>query len=76
MKQLLWMSMVAWMLAGGTARAEGKNPMVLITTSLGNIKVELDEAKAPISAKNFLSYVTDKFYDGTVFHRVIPGFMI
>ncbi len=59
-----------------TARAEGKNPMVLISTSLGDITVELDEAKAPITVKNFLSYVNDKHYDGTIFHRVIPGFMI
>src|SRR5262249_28045138 len=56
--------------------AEGKNPMVLISTSMGDIKVELDEQKAPVTVKNFLAYVNDKFYDGTVFHRVIPGFMI
>ncbi len=59
-----------------TARAEGKNPMVLISTTLGDIKIELDEAKAPITTKNFLAYVNDKHYDGTIFHRVIPGFMI
>src|SRR5262249_60760042 len=40
------------------------------------IKVELNEEKAPITVKNFLSYVNDKFYDGTIFHRVIPNFMI
>src|SRR5262249_9158373 len=45
-------------------------------TSLGTIKIELDEEKAPVTAKNFLSYVDDKFYDGTIFHRVINGFMI
>ncbi len=59
-----------------TAFAQDKNPIVLIQTSLGDIKVELDEKKAPISVKNFLSYVDDKFYDGTIFHRVIPTFMI
>jgi peptidyl-prolyl cis-trans isomerase B (cyclophilin B) len=64
------------MLAAGTARAEGKNPMVLISTSMGDIKVELDEQKAPVTVKNFLGYVNDKFYDGTIFHRVIPNFMI
>jgi len=58
------------------APAEGKNPVVLISTSLGDIKVELYEDKAPITVKNFLAYVNDKFYDGTVFHRVIPAFMI
>src|SRR5580693_665950 len=45
-------------------------------TSLGTIKIELDEEKAPISVKNFLQYVDDKFYDGTIFHRVIKTFMI
>lgn len=58
------------------APAEGKNPVVLISTSLGDIKVELYEDKAPVTVKNFLGYVNDKFYDGTIFHRVIPAFMI
>jgi len=62
--------------AAPAARAEGKNPMVLISTSMGDIKVELNEEKAPVTVKNFLAYVNDKFYDGTVFHRVIPDFMI
>jgi cyclophilin family peptidyl-prolyl cis-trans isomerase len=53
-----------------------KNPSVLIKTSLGDITVELDQLQAPISTKNFLDYVDAKFYDGTIFHRVIPGFMI
>jgi cyclophilin family peptidyl-prolyl cis-trans isomerase len=43
---------------------------------MGNITLELDEARAPISVQNFLEYVEDKHYDGTVFHRVINGFMI
>ena len=63
-------------LASSVARAEGKNPMVLMSTSVGDIKIELYEDKAPITVKNFLAYVNDKFYDGTVFHRVIPNFMI
>jgi peptidyl-prolyl cis-trans isomerase B (cyclophilin B) len=45
-------------------------------TSLGTIKIELDADKAPITVKNFLTYVDEGFYDGTVFHRVIPNFMI
>jgi peptidyl-prolyl cis-trans isomerase B (cyclophilin B) len=45
-------------------------------TSLGTIKIELNEDKAPITVKNFLSYVDGKFYDNTVFHRVISDFMI
>ena len=47
-----------------------------IETSKGTIRIELDEAKAPISSKNFLEYVDAGHYDGTVFHRVIPGFMV
>ena len=49
---------------------------VIISTSLGDITVKLDEKKAPISTANFLKYVKDKHYDGTVFHRVIKNFMI
>ncbi len=52
------------------------NPKVLISTSFGDIKVELEPDKAPITVKNFLGYVDDKFYDDTVFHRVMSGFMI
>jgi peptidyl-prolyl cis-trans isomerase B (cyclophilin B) len=47
-----------------------------LETSKGTIRIELDEAKAPISSKNFLEYVDAGHYNGTVFHRVIPGFMI
>ena len=57
------------MVAAGTARAA--NPVVVIETNHGPIKVELFEDKAPITVKNFLGYVDDKFYDGTIFHRVI-----
>ncbi|MCR5752967.1 MAG: peptidyl-prolyl cis-trans isomerase [Kiritimatiellae bacterium] len=47
-----------------------------IETSMGTITLELDEAKAPITTANFAKYAKDGFYDGTVFHRVIDGFMI
>src|SRR5215467_14539342 len=57
------------------AAAKG-NPMVLISTSLGDIKVELYPDKAPETVKNFLQYVDAGYYDNTIFHRVIPGFMI
>ena len=50
--------------------------MILMSTSLGDIKIELYDQDAPETVKNFLSYVNDKFYDGTIFHRVIGGFMI
>lgn len=52
------------------------NPTVVMTTSLGTIKIELFEKEAPLTVKNFLAYVDEKFYDGTIFHRVIPHFMI
>jgi peptidyl-prolyl cis-trans isomerase B (cyclophilin B) len=50
--------------------------MVCFETSLGSFTLELDAAKAPISVENFLAYVDDGFFDGLIFHRVIPGFMI
>jgi cyclophilin family peptidyl-prolyl cis-trans isomerase len=52
------------------------NPKVTIKTTKGNIVVELFQDKAPISVKNFLSYVEDKYYNGLIFHRVIKEFMI
>src|ERR1700755_1869487 len=55
----------------GSARAA--NPVVVIETNHGTIKVELFEEKAPITVKNFLDYVNDKHYDGLIFHRVIEG---
>ena len=56
--------------------AKAANPVVVIDTSAGPIKIELFEEKAPVSVKNFLKYVDDKHYDGTIFHRVIANFMI
>jgi cyclophilin family peptidyl-prolyl cis-trans isomerase len=50
--------------------------MLKFETSLGNFTVELFEKEAPVSVKNFLQYVDEQHYDGTIFHRVIPGFMI
>lgn len=50
--------------------------MVILKTNKGDIVIELDYKKAPDTADNFLQYVRDKFYDGTIFHRVIDGFMI
>jgi cyclophilin family peptidyl-prolyl cis-trans isomerase len=62
--------------AAAPADTKGATPMVIIKTSMGDVKVELYPDKAPITVKNFLSYVDDKFYDGTIFHRIINGFMI
>jgi len=50
--------------------------MIRFETTLGDFTVEMDEVAAPISCKNFLRYVDDGFFDGTIFHRVIPGFMV
>ncbi len=62
--------------SGQKPKSTGVHPMVTLTTSLGEIVLELDEVKAPISVKNFLEYVDSGFYNETIFHRVIPGFMI
>ena len=51
-------------------------PHVVVETSLGRIVIGLYEEQAPITTRNFLSYVDSEFYDGTLFHRVIPNFMI
>lgn len=49
---------------------------VMLTTSAGNIELALDSQKAPVSTKNFIDYVNSGYYNNTVFHRVIPGFMV
>ena len=56
--------------------AAAQNPVVVIETSMGNITAELDRRAAPVSVANFLAYAESGFYDGTIFHRVIRGFMI
>jgi peptidyl-prolyl cis-trans isomerase B (cyclophilin B) len=61
---------------GDHAWAARRPPMVKLQTSLGDIVLELNPEKAPATAANFLQYVKDGFYDGTIFHRVINGFMI
>lgn len=56
--------------------AFGANPMVEMKTSLGTLSIELYPDKAPKTVENFLQYVKDGFYNGTVFHRVVPGFVV
>ena len=56
--------------------AKAAAPQVKLATSMGDIVVQLDPAKAPKTVANFLQYVQDKHYDGTIFHRVIDGFMV
>ena len=63
-------------LAAGAAEKPGANPKVVLDTSKGRIVLELYLQKAPETVVNFLGYVDAKFYDGTIFHRVIPKFMI
>ncbi|GAM08547.1 peptidyl-prolyl cis-trans isomerase A [Geobacter sp. OR-1] len=63
------------LLAATCCFAAEKNPVVLMETSLGNVKIELFQKEAPISVKNFIEYANSGYYAGTVFHRIIPGFM-
>jgi peptidyl-prolyl cis-trans isomerase B (cyclophilin B) len=71
------LTMLALIMVIGTwARAERSNPLVRLETSLGEITVELYPDKAPATVANFLQYVREGVYDGTIFHRVINGFMI
>jgi peptidyl-prolyl cis-trans isomerase B (cyclophilin B) len=65
---LLGLSAAAW--------ADADNPRVRLVTNKGDIVLQLDRAKAPRTVENFLQYVQDGFYNGTLFHRVIDGFMI
>jgi cyclophilin family peptidyl-prolyl cis-trans isomerase len=76
MKRFFFLAALCGVLAGCGAETADKNPVVVMETNKGTIKIELFADKSPITVKNFLSYVDDKFYDGTVFHRVISDFMI
>jgi cyclophilin family peptidyl-prolyl cis-trans isomerase len=75
-KRLILLTLAATLLGATPMNAADKNPIVVMDTSMGKIKIELNAEKAPITVKNFLGYVDDKFYDGTIFHRVMPDFMI
>jgi peptidyl-prolyl cis-trans isomerase A (cyclophilin A) len=75
----IWTLAMAMAMTLGTAAtgdAQAANPVVVLETSQGTIKIELFEDEAPISTANFLSYADKGFYNDTVFHRVIPDFMI
>jgi cyclophilin family peptidyl-prolyl cis-trans isomerase len=62
--------------AGQSGQPVQVNPSVTIDTSMGSITIELFADKAPVSVENFLQYVRDGFYPGTIFHRVVPGYVI
>lgn len=77
---ILGLAATAWAqepaLTQATSAEKEQNPMVTIKTSHGDIMVELNNEKSPVTVENFLKYVDDGHYAGTIFHRVIEGFMI
>lgn len=76
MKRCVMMMVVVLLFCAGSSLAADPLPRVKLTTSQGDIVVELDSAAAPKTVENFLAYVKDGYFDGTIFHRVIAGFMI
>ena len=75
MKSVRLTTLITMMMStGGFAVAQ--NPVVLMDTSMGVVEIELFQDKAPITVKNFLTYVEESFFDNTIFHRVIDNFMI
>ncbi|GAB2883083.1 peptidylprolyl isomerase [Uliginosibacterium flavum] len=75
-RRLLQLAGSALLLLTLSPFAQAANPQVEIATNMGNITLELNADKAPQTVANFLKYVEDKHYEGTIFHRVIKGFMI
>ncbi len=69
-------TILLWLMLTCTAAAVDRPPLVKLKTDLGDIVVELNPEAAPKTVENFLKYVSSGFYDGTIFHRVIKGFMI
>ena len=76
MKKSLMIVVLVFMTGTCPSIAAEPLPRVTLTTSLGDIMLELDSAAAPTTVENFLAYVKEGFYDGAIFHRVIKGFMI
>lgn len=73
LRAALWLALL-WI--SSFAGAEDERPRVLVKTDLGEMVFELFPKKAPKTVANFLAYVDDRFYDGTIFHRVVPGFVV
>jgi len=71
-----WCLLLALLLVSAATALAAQEPKVKVETSMGNFVIELDQQKAPKTVRNFLLYVRSGFYDGTIFHRVIPGFVI
>jgi len=76
LSQFLVLCAALILFTGCNAMSESKNPVVTLETTKGNIIIELYPEKAPETVANFIQYVQDGFYDGTIFHRVIPNFMV
>lgn len=76
LSQFLVLCAALILFTGCNAMSESKNPVVTLETTKGNITLELYPEKAPETVANFIQYVQDGFYDGTIFHRVIPNFMV
>lgn len=78
MKKIISVILFTVMITAGASlsHAQTNTTKVLIDTSMGQIEAELYADKAPFTVNNFLEYVNSKFYDGLIFHRVIPGFMV
>ena len=76
MKRWLIAAAMTLPILSACSSSSGPNPVVVIETSMGTIKAELFQDKSPVTVRNFLAYVDDKFYDGTIFHRVMPDFMV
>ena len=76
MKKIISILFITLFCVAPSAWAGSSNPRVLLETSKGVIVLELDSKAAPNTVENFLGYVREGFYDGTIFHRVIKGFMI
>lgn len=75
-RSLLLAAMLSALIMPAPATGAGEAPRVRLQTTLGDVVIELDREHAPTTVQNFLTYVNDGFYDGTIFHRVIDGFMI
>ncbi len=76
MTLLLFRLSVIWLAFGAATVAAADYPKVRIETTAGDFLVELDDARAPLTVKNFLQYVDEGYYEGTIFHRVVTGFVI
>ena len=77
MSKTLWITFaVCGFFAVTALTLQAADPQVLLKTNKGDITIALFQDKAPISVKNFISYADEKFFDGTIFHRVIKGFMV